>query len=140
MYAAYAIIIGSLYKEGCWMKVPFFALDRQYQLLRPEMEKQACACLGGCSYIDGLAVKQLETALAEYLHVKHAIACGNGTDALRLALRACRVQPGDEVVLLGEQGSARITAEEIARKVGTINYEIVTRLPIHLPRLYKDTP
>lgn len=117
MYAAYAIIIGSLYKEGCWMKVPFFALDRQYQLLRPEMEKQACACLGGCSYIDGPAVKQLETALAEYLHVKHAIACGNGTDALRLALRACRVQPGDEVITTPFTFFA--TAEAIA-SVGAI--------------------
>ena len=34
----------------------------------------------------------------------------------------------DEVVLLGKQGSEEITAEEMAEKIGTINYEIVTRI------------
>lgn len=36
--------------------------------------------------------------------------------------------PEDEVVLLGEQGSQRISAEEIARRIGSINYEVVTRV------------
>ncbi|HXE71505.1 MAG TPA: alanine racemase, partial [Candidatus Nitrosotenuis sp.] len=45
--------------------------------------------------------------------------------------------PGDEVVLLGQQGSARISAEEMAARVGTINYEVVTRIPRHIPRLYR---
>ncbi|MBN9418380.1 alanine racemase [bacterium SCN 62-11] len=42
----------------------------------------------------------------------------------------------DEVVLLGRQGSNQISAEEWARRIGTINYEVVTRLPAHLPRIY----
>lgn len=41
----------------------------------------------------------------------------------------------DEVVLLGAQGSDRITAEEIASRLGTINYEITTRVSALLPRL-----
>ena len=40
----------------------------------------------------------------------------------------------DEVVLLGRQGDEVITAEEIARKVGSINYEIVTRLNPQITR------
>ncbi len=80
------------------MKVPFFNLDRQYTQIKPEMEKQALECLSGCAYIEGPAVKELEAALSRYLHVKHAISCGNGTDALRLALRACGVRVGDEVI------------------------------------------
>lgn len=45
---------------------------------------------------------------------------------------------GDEVVLLGMQGSECITAEELAEKVGTINYEITTRLSPFLPRQLVD--
>lgn len=41
---------------------------------------------------------------------------------------------GDEVVLLGSQGSEAITAEEIAEKLGTINYEVVSRVSPHLRR------
>jgi alanine racemase len=41
----------------------------------------------------------------------------------------------DEVVLLGAQGQRRIAAEDLAAWVGTIPYEIVTRLGAHLPRL-----
>ncbi len=41
----------------------------------------------------------------------------------------------DEVVLVGEQGTERITAEELAQKVGTINYEVVARINPMLPRM-----
>ncbi len=43
-------------------------------------------------------------------------------------------QAEDEVVLLGNQGSDRIAAEEIANRLGTINYEITTRITPLLPR------
>ena len=80
------------------MKIPFFNLDRQYQALQDELETQVCHTLRECRFIEGPEVKQLEASLAEKLHVKHAITCGNGTDALRIALRACGVKPGDEVI------------------------------------------
>jgi len=44
----------------------------------------------------------------------------------------------DEVVLLGAQGNERITAEEIATKLGTINYEVTTRITPLLPRVLVD--
>jgi len=43
----------------------------------------------------------------------------------------------DEVILLGRGGKERITAEEIAGKIGTINYEVVSRINPALPRLIK---
>ncbi len=43
---------------------------------------------------------------------------------------------GDEVVLLGAQGSERITADEIASALNTINYEVVTRIGSRVPRIY----
>lgn len=47
------------------------------------------------------------------------------------------VKVGDEVVLIGAQGEEEISADEVANRIGTINYEVVTRLPMHIKRLYK---
>ena len=46
------------------------------------------------------------------------------------------IAPGDEVVLIGEQGGERITAEELAGHLGTIGYEIVTAISERVPREY----
>lgn len=46
------------------------------------------------------------------------------------------VQIEDEVVLIGEQGGARITADEIAARLGTVNYEVVTALTARPHRTY----
>ena len=45
-----------------------------------------------------------------------------------------RVAPGDEVVLIGRQGEEEVTADELAERLGTINYEIVTRISQRVPR------
>ena len=44
------------------------------------------------------------------------------------------VQQGDEVVLIGRQGIAEISAEEAARRLGTINYDVVSRILSRVPR------
>ncbi|MCY3835046.1 MAG: alanine racemase [Anaerolineaceae bacterium] len=49
-----------------------------------------------------------------------------------------RVEPEDEVVLLGRQGEAQISAETVAAWLGTINYEVVTAISARLPRFYLD--
>jgi len=46
------------------------------------------------------------------------------------------VSPGDEVVLFGCQGGAFLPVEEIAEKVGTINYEVVCAVGARVPRVY----
>jgi alanine racemase len=50
------------------------------------------------------------------------------------ALRG-RVQVGDEVVIIGQQGQAVVTVEELANKLGAINYEIVTSIAKRVPRI-----
>lgn len=45
---------------------------------------------------------------------------------------------GDEVVLLGRQGEDEITAEELAAKLGTINYEVLCNVSARVPRVYLD--
>ena len=46
------------------------------------------------------------------------------------------VSPGDEVMLMGKQGNEEITADEIAHRIGTINYEVVSALTDRVPRVY----
>jgi alanine racemase len=46
------------------------------------------------------------------------------------------IEVGDEVVLIGKQGGSMVTADEWARHLGTINYEIVCRIGPRLPRRY----
>jgi alanine racemase len=46
-----------------------------------------------------------------------------------------QVKAGDEVVIIGRQGEEEITAEELAAKLGTINYEVVTCISHRVPRL-----
>lgn len=43
---------------------------------------------------------------------------------------------GSEAVLIGERGEERITAEELARRMGTINYEVTCGLTARVPRVY----
>lgn len=45
-------------------------------------------------------------------------------------------KPGEEVVLMGRQGDGVITAEEIAAKLGTINYEVTCMIAARIPRVY----
>ncbi len=46
------------------------------------------------------------------------------------------VESGDEAVLIGRQGSDRILAEELARRLETINYEITTGISPRVPRAH----
>jgi alanine racemase len=45
-------------------------------------------------------------------------------------------QAGDEVVILGEQGAERITAEDLAARLGTVNYEVTTAISARPPRRF----
>jgi len=47
------------------------------------------------------------------------------------------VAPGDEVVLIGAQGDERMRAEDVALKLGTNNYEVVSMLMARVPRVYR---
>ena len=42
---------------------------------------------------------------------------------------------GDEVVLIGEQGGESLTAEQVAERLGTVNYEVVSEILARVPRV-----
>lgn len=67
---------------------------------------------------------------------RHPLAGTVTMDQIVVDLGSDTAEVGDEVVLLGGQGDECITAEEWAEALGTINYEVVTRMGVRLPRRY----
>lgn len=74
-------------------------LISQYKELEPEIQKGFQEVLTTAHFIKGPKVSGFEKNLAEYLGVKHVIACANGTDALQIAMMAIGLKPGDEVLV-----------------------------------------
>ncbi len=75
----------------------FRNLQRQYRDLKEEIDGAIFQVLQSGRFISGSVVGELEEALAQYVGCRHCISCGNGTDALELALRALDIGPGDAV-------------------------------------------
>lgn len=75
----------------------FRDLKRQYQMLKPKIDRAMQDVAAAGNYIMGDPVKALEQRLAEYVGVKHCMSCANGTDALTLALKALGIGKGDAV-------------------------------------------
>ncbi len=80
------------------MRIPMVDLAGQYRDLQSELQPAMLAALQAAQFILGPNVQAFEKEAAQYLGVKHAISCANGTDALHLALLAAGIGPGDEVI------------------------------------------
>ncbi|MCR5688318.1 MAG: DegT/DnrJ/EryC1/StrS family aminotransferase [Lachnospiraceae bacterium] len=99
------------------MKVPFLDLSTQYSAIAKDIEPAVADIMSRCCFIGGSYVSDFERKMEDYLSVKHVSGCANGTDALALALKACGILPGDEVITTPFSFFA--TAESIA-SVGAI--------------------
>ncbi|MGF1910259.1 DegT/DnrJ/EryC1/StrS family aminotransferase [Vibrio kasasachensis] len=75
----------------------FIDLAAQYQHLKTKIDARIHKVLDHGHYIMGPEVFELEEKLAEYVGVKHAITCANGTDALTLAMMVLDIKEGDAV-------------------------------------------
>ena len=75
----------------------FRDLQKQYEVLKPQIDEAMISVAGSAKYISGPEVKELEKQLAEYVGVKHCITCANGTDAISIAMRAWGIGKGDAV-------------------------------------------
>lgn len=75
----------------------FIDLEAQYLHLKDKINDRIQKVLDHGQYIMGPEVKELEQKLAEYVGVKHAITCANGTDALTLAMMVLGIKEGDAV-------------------------------------------
>jgi len=80
------------------MNVPIIDLKKQYEPLRPEIQKAIQDVLEKGTYVLGPEVEKLEKDLADYCDIPYALGVSSGTDALLLSLLTIGIEPGDEVI------------------------------------------
>ncbi|MGB0376094.1 MAG: DegT/DnrJ/EryC1/StrS family aminotransferase [Flavobacteriaceae bacterium] len=73
-------------------------LQGQYTALATEIQESIQKVIEETAFINGPIVREFQQNLETYLEGTHVIPCGNGTDALQIALMALDLQPGDEVI------------------------------------------
>lgn len=81
------------------MKVPFVDLKEQYLSIKDEMDAAIHQVLDDSIYMKGPQVEAFEAEFAQAAGAKYAVSCSSGTTALHLALLACNIGPGDEVIV-----------------------------------------
>jgi UDP-2-acetamido-2-deoxy-ribo-hexuluronate aminotransferase len=80
------------------MKIQMVDLYNQYLKIKDEIDDEIQKVIQSSVFVKGGKVVELEENLKKYLNVNHVITCGNGTDALQLALMALDLSEGDEVI------------------------------------------
>jgi dTDP-4-amino-4,6-dideoxygalactose transaminase len=94
------------------MKVPFVDLKSQYDSIRFEIASAVQRVLEATAFAGGPFVAQFEKEFAEFCGTGRAVGVSSGTSALWLALKACEIGPGDEVITVPNTFIA--TAEAIS--------------------------
>ena len=78
--------------------VPFLDLKRQCLPIEAEIRDAFQRVLDSCHFASGPFVEAFEAEFAQYCCVRHCVCVNSGTSALHLAVIACGVGPGDEVI------------------------------------------
>ena len=94
-------------------QIPFLDLVTPHLELEHELTNAFRQSLRTAGFVGGPVVERFEAAFAVFCSVNHAIAVSSGTDALRFAIMACGIQPGDVVVTVPNTFIA--TAEAISQ-------------------------
>ncbi|HEV7377605.1 MAG TPA: DegT/DnrJ/EryC1/StrS family aminotransferase [Pyrinomonadaceae bacterium] len=81
------------------MKVPFVDLQAQYKSIKDEIDVAIARVLDNASFILGREVEAFEAAFAEYVGARFCIGVNSGTAAIQLAVTACGLGAGDEVLV-----------------------------------------
>ena len=80
------------------MKLQMVDLGGQYRKIQTEVDLAINEVISSSAFINGPKVHSFQRELEEYLGIKHVIPCGNGTDALQIALMALNLNKGDEII------------------------------------------
>src|SRR5689334_7929421 len=81
------------------LTIPMLDLKAQYSSIREEIRAAIDSVLDEQHFILGLQVQNLEKEIAQYCGRRFGVGVASGIDALILALSACKIGPGDEVIV-----------------------------------------
>ncbi len=90
--------------------IPLVDLKAQYATIKEEVRRAIDEVLEGMQLTIGPNVRAFDEEFAAYIGTKHAVGVGSGTDALQLAIRACGVAAGDEVITVSDTFFATVEA------------------------------
>jgi UDP-2-acetamido-2-deoxy-ribo-hexuluronate aminotransferase len=80
-------------------KIQMVDLRSQYEKIKEEVDAAMQEVIDQTAFINGPQVRLFADELKQYLNCKYVIPCGNGTDALQIAMMALGFKPGDEVIV-----------------------------------------
>jgi len=81
------------------MKIPFFDIKKQNLLIKEELSEAINRVIHeNSNFILGKELNEFEKSFADYCDKKYCIGLGNGTDALKIALRSLDINPNDEII------------------------------------------
>lgn len=134
--------------------IPISDLKKQIAPIRQEIDAAIKKVIDGTGFILGKEAFEFENEAAKYLNVKYAVGVSNGTDAIKLALLALRIKPGDGVICpaftyyatagaiagIGaspvfadiEPDTYNISASSIERILNKKKFKIKAIVPVHL--------
>ncbi len=92
------------------MHIPLVDLKKQYQEIKDEILTEVGQALDGMQLFLGKNVQAVEADFATYCGTEFGIGVGSGTDALHIAIRACGIGPGDEVITTANTFIATVEA------------------------------
>jgi alanine racemase len=101
-----------------------------------ELENESRVATVGAGYADGYARRLSGTADILVGGRRHKVSGTVCMDQFMVDVGDAEVNVGDVVTLVGTDGQETIDAEELAALIGTINYEVTTRIPSRVPRVY----
>lgn len=81
------------------MEIRMVDLNGQYLRIKEDIDRAIQSVIDSSAFIQGKEVSAFASALSNYLGGTHVIPCGNGTDALQIAMMSLGLKPGDEVIL-----------------------------------------
>ena len=99
------------------MHVPFLDLSRQYLASKDEIDSAMARVFSRAWFILGEEVEAFEHEFAAYLGAQYGVGVGSGTEALHLALLACGVESGDEVITVPNTAVPTISAISFANAI-----------------------
>jgi dTDP-4-amino-4,6-dideoxygalactose transaminase len=117
--------------------IPFMDLITPHDELKEELSDVFQRALATASFIGGPMVEEFEHAFAKYCQTRHCIGVGSGTDAVRFALIAAGIKPGDVVVTVPNTFIA--TTEAISQAGGQVEFVDVDERTHNMdPRLLEE--
>lgn len=86
-------------QDTAFLNVPFVDLQAQYRQIKREVDEAVGRVIENAAFVLGREVETFEEAFAEYVGARYCVGVSNGTIAIQLALQACGVTCGDEVIV-----------------------------------------